>query len=184
MHESEKWKWSRSVVSDSSRSHGLQPTRLLHPWDFLGKSTGVGCHCLLWNIPLPHIKLFILNPTWPREKLDIKCLHFLEHNARAGNLGSNCFRPWGEKVARRGRDHTGTMIWLKGKGCVTLWVASVVEILTSEAQPHGVRCAVYALGKQWCGLLGAESTVWYGYLSLIKSHQIWFSGPVEYWLTG
>ena len=47
MHESEKWKWSRSVVSDSSRLHGLQPTRLFHPWDFPGKSTGVGCHCLL-----------------------------------------------------------------------------------------------------------------------------------------
>ena len=47
MHESEKWKWSRSVVSDSSRPHGVQPTRLLHPWDFPGKSTGVGCHCLL-----------------------------------------------------------------------------------------------------------------------------------------
>ena len=42
-----KWKWSRSVVSDSSRPHGLQPTRLLRPWDFPGKSTGVGCHCLL-----------------------------------------------------------------------------------------------------------------------------------------
>ena len=41
------WKWSRSVVSDSSWSHGLQPTRLLRPWDFPGKSTGVGCHCLL-----------------------------------------------------------------------------------------------------------------------------------------
>ena len=28
--------------------HGVaQPTRLLHPWDFPGKSTGVGCHCLL-----------------------------------------------------------------------------------------------------------------------------------------
>ena len=26
---------------------GLQPTRLLCPWDFPGKSTGVGCHCLL-----------------------------------------------------------------------------------------------------------------------------------------
>ena len=48
MHESEKSKWSRSVVSDSSRPHGLQPTRLLRPWDFPGKSTGVGCHCLLW----------------------------------------------------------------------------------------------------------------------------------------
>ena len=47
MHQSEKWKWSHSVVSDSSRPHGLQPTRLLHPWDFPGKSTGVGCHCLL-----------------------------------------------------------------------------------------------------------------------------------------
>ena len=50
MHESEKWKWSRSVVSDSSQPHGLQPTRLLRPWDFPGKSTGVGCHSLL---PLP-----------------------------------------------------------------------------------------------------------------------------------
>ena len=47
MHESEKWKWSRSVVSDSLWPHGLQPTRLLCPWDFPGKSTGVGCHCLL-----------------------------------------------------------------------------------------------------------------------------------------
>ena len=46
-HESEKWKWSRSVVSDSSWPHGLPPTRLLCPWDFPGKSTGVGCHCLL-----------------------------------------------------------------------------------------------------------------------------------------
>ena len=46
MHESEKWKGS-SVVSDPQRPHGLQPSRLLHPWDFPGKSTGVGCHCLL-----------------------------------------------------------------------------------------------------------------------------------------
>ena len=50
MHESEKWKWSRSVVSDSSRPHRLWPTRLLHPWDFPGKSTGVGCHCLPGSI--------------------------------------------------------------------------------------------------------------------------------------
>ena len=47
MHGSEKWKWSHSVVSDFSRPHGLQPTRLLRPWDVPGKSTGVGCHCLL-----------------------------------------------------------------------------------------------------------------------------------------
>ena len=27
--------------------HRRQPTRLLRPWDFPGKSAGVGCHCLL-----------------------------------------------------------------------------------------------------------------------------------------
>ena len=27
--------------------HGLQTTRLLHPWDFLGKNPGTGCHLLL-----------------------------------------------------------------------------------------------------------------------------------------
>ena len=47
---SNAWKWNRSVVSDSLRSHGLQPTRLLCTWDFPGKSTGVGCHCLLRNV--------------------------------------------------------------------------------------------------------------------------------------
>ena len=33
-------------MSDSVRHHGLQPTRLLHPWDSPGKNTGVGCHFL------------------------------------------------------------------------------------------------------------------------------------------
>ena len=34
-------------MSDSVWPHGLQPTRLLHPWDSPGKNTGVGCHFLL-----------------------------------------------------------------------------------------------------------------------------------------
>ena len=44
---SDAWKWSCSVVSDPQRPRGLQPSRLFCPWDFPGKSTGVGCHCLL-----------------------------------------------------------------------------------------------------------------------------------------
>ena len=44
---SNAWRWSRSVVSNPQRPCGLQPTRLLCPWDLPGKSTGVGCHCLL-----------------------------------------------------------------------------------------------------------------------------------------
>ena len=59
-----KWKWSRSVVSDSSWPHGLQCTRLLHPWDFPGKSTGVGCHCLLRETSLQcHYKDYVLYPS-------------------------------------------------------------------------------------------------------------------------
>ena len=38
---------SCSVVSDSLQPHGLEPTRLLCPWDFPGENTGVGCHFLL-----------------------------------------------------------------------------------------------------------------------------------------
>ena len=34
----------------SLQPHGLQPTRLLCPWDFPGKNTGVGCHSLLQGI--------------------------------------------------------------------------------------------------------------------------------------
>ena len=55
MHESEKWKWSCSVVSNSQGPHGLQPNRLLRPWDFPSKSTGVGCHCLLRKFPLGNL---------------------------------------------------------------------------------------------------------------------------------
>ena len=43
--------WARwcvcSVGSDSLRPHALWPARLLSPWDFPGKNTGVGCHFLL-----------------------------------------------------------------------------------------------------------------------------------------
>ena len=41
---------SGSVVSDSLWPYGLQPTRLLCPWDSPGKNTGVGSHFLLQGI--------------------------------------------------------------------------------------------------------------------------------------
>ena len=56
--------WSHSVMSDSLQPHGLQPTSLLCPWNFPGKSTGVRCHFLLQrifptqgsNLGLPHCR--------------------------------------------------------------------------------------------------------------------------------
>ena len=49
-------------MSDSSRPHGLQPTRLICPWDSPGKNTGVDCQFFLqgifptqgWNLHLLH----------------------------------------------------------------------------------------------------------------------------------
>ena len=39
------------------QSHGLQPSRLLCPWDSPGKNTGVGSHALLQgNLPDPGIE--------------------------------------------------------------------------------------------------------------------------------
>ena len=39
-------------MSDSSRSHGLQPARLLCPQNFPGKNIGVVCHSLLHELHL------------------------------------------------------------------------------------------------------------------------------------
>ena len=77
MHKSEKWKWSRSVMSDSSWPHGLQPTRLLHPWDFPGKSTGVGCHFLLQGILT--------------QGSNLRPLHWQEDSLPLNHLGSHTF---------------------------------------------------------------------------------------------
>lgn len=51
-----------SVIYNSLRHHGLQLTRLLCPWDFQDKNTGMGYHFLLqrmvptqgWDQPLLH----------------------------------------------------------------------------------------------------------------------------------
>ena len=80
---------SHSVMPDSLRPHGLQPTRLLCPRDFPGKDTGTGCLFLLqgifptqgWNTDLLHCRQLLYhlsnegNPkAWQGE---VKCLVML-----------------------------------------------------------------------------------------------------------
>ena len=67
------------MVSDSSRPHGLQPTRLLHPWDFPGKSTGVCCHCLLWFMCYSRLILGSLHKVHQviiRSHLNTRCFNY------------------------------------------------------------------------------------------------------------
>ena len=74
---------SGSVVSDSLRPPGLQPTRLLCPWGSLGKNTGVGCHFLLPGI-------------FPTQGLNPCLLHWqvnslaLRHLGSPGTLSPSC----------------------------------------------------------------------------------------------
>ena len=68
-------KWCSSVMSDSLWPHGLQPTRLLHPWNFPGKSIRVGCHFLLQGIFLTQGS----NPGLPR------CRQTLYHLSHQGS---------------------------------------------------------------------------------------------------
>ena len=59
-------------MSDSWRPHGLQPTKLLRPWDFQGKSTGVGCYCLLQAESEEELKSLLMKVKVESEKVDLK----------------------------------------------------------------------------------------------------------------
>ena len=81
---SNAWKWKVKVkspsVSDSWQPHGLQPTGLLHPWDFPDKSTGVGCHCLLpWHVE-----------SSPNQEMEGTSLHW--------QANSKSLDPWGSSI--------------------------------------------------------------------------------------
>ena len=99
MHESENWKWSRSVVSDSYRPHGLQPTSLLHPWDFAWYSLiPLGLENMATkNVPILLALLSLsLNlsalkaPTAFPHKENIHCLHLPASLREGDQAGVHC----------------------------------------------------------------------------------------------
>ena len=69
---------SLSVVSDTLRPHGLEPSRLLCAWNSPGENTGVGSHFLLQGI-------------FPTQELNLGLLHcrqILYHLSHQGSLKS------------------------------------------------------------------------------------------------
>ena len=60
-------------MSDFSQPHGLQRTRLLHPWILPGKNTGAGCHFLLQEIfQAQGLNLHLLClPLWQADSLSL-----------------------------------------------------------------------------------------------------------------
>ena len=88
-------KWSFSVMSDFLQPHGLLPTRLFCPWDFPGKSTGVGCYFLLQG-----------KSSWPMDQTPNPSLSLLHCRHTLYHLNHQEAHPWRvafcyENISRR-----------------------------------------------------------------------------------
>ena len=66
---------SPSIMSNSLLPYGLYPARLLCPWAFPGKNTGLGCHFLLQGI-------------FPTQGLNLCLLHWRVDSLPLSHLGS------------------------------------------------------------------------------------------------
>ena len=120
-------------MSDSLRPRGLQPSRLLHPWDSPGKNTGVGCHFLLQGIfliqgsnpGLPHCRQ-TLNPLshqgWK---------HFTEWQKILANDKSD--KAWIPKIYKKYSHNSTTKSDLKvGRGAEQTFFQKTVSQQTHE----------------------------------------------------
>ena len=74
---------------------GLQPSRLLCPWDFPGKTTGVGCHFLLQGIFLnqgSNTYLFLWKVLRHQGSPGLSQGCGIENNIRDTTTYQNCFK--------------------------------------------------------------------------------------------
>ena len=136
-----KWKWSHSVVSNSLGHHGPQSTRPLHPWDFPGKNTGVGCHFLLQGIfptqglnpGLRHCRLMLYrlnhqgNPT---DCPQFSTSHLLLFEIQSGFLFMTAFieATYKPHVAKP-KGHTSVLIWLDLSATFGNWLNWLIPLL-------------------------------------------------------
>ena len=140
-------------MSDSLPPHGLQPTRLLRPWDFPGKSTGVDYHCLLHicfaQLTNSNVNLTLIDT--PRNKVSpapwaslspVKLIHNMNHH-----LHVLCFR---SKTSPYSRDNITepTTQW-KSLGIVSLWVCEMDYIQHSISSVPGELCSSNQVGEHF-----------------------------------
>ena len=80
-------------MSDSSRSHRRQPTRLLCPWDSPGKNTGVGCHFLLQCMKVKSESEVTQSCPTPSDPMDRKLTRLLypwDFPGKSTGVGCHC----------------------------------------------------------------------------------------------
>ena len=144
----------KSILSAQLFSHAwffvtLWPTRLLCPWDFPGKTTGVGCHFLLQGIFLTHG----LNPHllcllhWQVDSLLLSHLGSLslswsESESRSAMSNSlrphGLYSPWNSPGQNTG---VGSLSFLQGifptQGCHCLLRKSILALAITQPLDSG-----------------------------------------------
>ena len=162
MHESEKWKESRSVMSNTSWPHGLQPTRLLHPWDFPGKSTRVGCHRLTSDFHfhswfLKRQKLLFLEVTFLNEAscyflevqmhvcvcVCMRLLRWLSGKKSACHAGDASLIPGWRRCPRVGNNNLLQLFFLENSIDRGAWVATIYGVTKSQTRLAHMHVYIY-----------------------------------------
>ena len=76
-------------MPNSLQSCGLQPARLLYPWDSPGKNTRMGCHALLQGMELSSLigpaltcRFFTTSATWVPQKPNTCSFFLCKHLAK------------------------------------------------------------------------------------------------------
>ena len=112
-------------MSDSLRSHGLEPTSLLCPWNSPGKNTGVGYHFLLQGI-------------FPTQGLNpglLHCRQMLYHLSYQGS--PNKMQTGVSNALLINTCHAPSCLTRRGGGC-------------SQLPPGAIRTIRTGAGRNWC----------------------------------
>ena len=139
--------WDASVVPDPQRPHGLQPTRLLRPWDFPGKSrSGV-------PLPPPVAKAWkppgcLLLEEWIRKRWD---KHTLEYHSAMKNETMPFAATWTD---------SDIIIWNEVSQKEQDKYTAQINTFMKQKQTHGQTIDLWLLwgrqlGEAWSESLGS-----------------------------
>ena len=123
---------SCSVMSSSLQPYGLQPPRLLCPWNSPSKNPGAGCHFLLQRI-------------FPTQGLNPSLLHLLHWQADSlplshpGSLIKFTSNQYAFKLQRALIVELKIVVCLLGNGIIVQ--LSSVSVVSDSLQPHGLQHA-------------------------------------------
>ena len=137
-------------LSDPQRPHGLQPSRLLHPWDSPGKSTGVGCHCLLqllwYNL---EIRVYMCNRfTFLYSRNEHNIINHLYYNQ--GFPGGS-----GGKESAYNSGHSGRCEFDPQVRRIPWWRTGQPTLVFLSGESHGQRSPI---GYSPCGCKESDKT--------------------------